>query len=108
MAEENVTLQSIKVLVKLKFLFFQDAYARILPHIHVTPVFENTHLNELTQKQLFFKCENFQKVGAFKIRGATNAVFSLDEKEAQSGVVTHSSGNHAQAYVFLLLRLYFF
>jgi threonine dehydratase len=73
------------------------AAARIHPYALRTPVLTCDALNRLCDAQLFFKCENFQKVGAFKFRGACNAVFSLDEAEAAAGVATHSSGNHAQA-----------
>lgn len=71
------------------------AHERIKPHIHRTPVLTSSFLNELTGAELFFKCENFQKAGAFKVRGASNAVFGLDEETARAGVATHSSGNHA-------------
>ena len=71
------------------------AHDRIRPHIHRTPVLTSSYFNELTGAELFFKCENFQKAGAFKVRGACNAVFGLSEKQAQAGVCTHSSGNHA-------------
>jgi len=74
-----------------------QAHKRIKPHIHRTPVLTSIAINSLCQAELFFKCENFQKVGAFKMRGASNAVFSLDETEAERGVATHSSGNHAAA-----------
>ena len=74
-----------------------DASQRIAPHIHNTPVLTSAYLNERFGANLFFKCENFQKVGAFKSRGAVNAVFSLDDETAKRGVATHSSGNHAQA-----------
>jgi threonine dehydratase len=70
---------------------------RIQPYIHRTPVLTNESLNAKVGAQVFLKCENMQKVGAFKFRGASNAVFSLTEKEAVYGVCTHSSGNHAQA-----------
>ena len=73
----------------------QIARERITPHIHRTPVLTSSYLNELTGAELFFKCENFQKAGAFKVRGASNAVFGLDEEKARIGVATHSSGNHA-------------
>jgi len=73
------------------------AHQRIKHHIHKTPVLTCNALNEITGARLFFKCESFQKVGAFKFRGASNVVFSLSEKEAEKGVVTHSSGNHAAA-----------
>ena len=75
----------------------QAAHARIRPHIHRTPVLTSASLDARCGGKLFFKCENFQKTGAFKARGATNAVFSLTEAEAACGVVTHSSGNHAAA-----------
>ncbi|EEE46487.1 beta-hydroxyaspartate dehydratase BhcB [Roseibium alexandrii] len=71
------------------------AHERIKPHVHRTPVLTSSFLNDLTGAELFFKCENFQKAGAFKVRGASNAVFGLDEETAKSGVATHSSGNHA-------------
>ncbi len=71
------------------------AHARIEPYIHRTPVLTSSYFNELTGAQLFFKCENFQKAGAFKVRGACNAVFGLDDETAKKGVATHSSGNHA-------------
>jgi len=72
-----------------------EAHVRIAPHIHRTPVLTSSFLNELTGAELFFKCENFQKAGAFKVRGATNAVFGLREDQLERGVATHSSGNHA-------------
>jgi threonine dehydratase len=75
----------------------QSAHSRIKPFIHHTPVMTSHLLNELFDCELFFKCENFQKVGAFKFRGATNAVLSLSHEEKRRGVVTHSSGNHAAA-----------
>jgi threonine dehydratase len=75
----------------------KQAAERIKPFIHRTPVLASSSINEITGSQLFFKCENFQKVGAFKFRGASNAVFSLTDEEAAHGVATHSSGNHAQA-----------
>jgi len=70
---------------------------RIRSYIHRTPVLTNSWLNDACRAFLFFKCENFQKVGAFKARGATNAVFALDDETAQRGVATHSSGNHGAA-----------
>lgn len=73
------------------------AHVRIKPHIHHTPVLSSHVLNERVGADIFFKCENFQKVGAFKARGACNAVFSLPEEAAKRGVVTHSSGNHGAA-----------
>ncbi|WP_299841300.1 beta-hydroxyaspartate dehydratase BhcB [uncultured Paracoccus sp.] len=71
------------------------AHERIKPHIRRTPVRVSDYLNGLSGAQLFFKCENFQEPGAFKVRGASNAVFGLDEAQAAKGVATHSSGNHA-------------
>jgi threonine dehydratase len=71
------------------------AHERIAPYIHRTPVLTSRFMNELTGAELFFKCENFQKAGAFKVRGATNAVFGLSDEMAAKGVATHSSGNHA-------------
>ena len=73
------------------------AAARIAAHAHVTPVLRSRTLDALVGAELFFKCENFQRVGAFKFRGACNAVWSLAEADAARGVVTHSSGNHGAA-----------
>lgn len=70
---------------------------RIRGHVHTTPVLTSSTLNEHSGCELFFKCENLQRIGAFKIRGAMNAVLALDTATASRGVVTHSSGNHAQA-----------
>src|SRR6266480_5724240 len=70
------------------------AHERIRPHIRRTPVLTSTRLDEARRASLFFKCENFQKGGAFKARGATNAVFALDDATARRGAATHSSGNH--------------
>ena len=75
----------------------RQAAARIAPYIHRTPVFTNQSLDEKVGAHVYLKCENLQKVGAFKFRGASNAVFSLSDQEAVRGVATHSSGNHAQA-----------
>jgi threonine dehydratase len=73
----------------------KTAHERIKPYINRTPVLTSDYLNELTGAELFFKCENFQTPGAFKVRGASNAVFGLDDEQAKMGVATHSSGNHA-------------
>src|SRR6516225_11025886 len=73
------------------------AHERIRPYIHRTPVLTSSRLDEASGAKLFFKCENLQKIGAFKARGATNAVFSLDDATAKRGVATHSSGNHGAA-----------
>jgi threonine dehydratase len=75
----------------------ENAHSKIRSFIHNTPVLKSQQLNELFGCELFFKCENFQKVGAFKFRGATNAVLNLTEEARARGVVTHSSGNHAAA-----------
>src|ERR1700730_16294502 len=73
------------------------AHERIRPYIHRTPVLTSARLDKANGAKLFFKCENLQKIGAFKARGATNAVFSLDDETAKRGVATHSSGNHGTA-----------
>jgi threonine dehydratase len=86
MQHPDVSLQTI-----------QAARERIAGRIRATPVLENQALNELAGAQLYFKCENFQEGGAFKARGATNAVFALSTDELRGGVVTHSSGNHGAA-----------
>ena len=78
----------------------QDAHERIKPFIHKTPVLSSKTLNTISGAELFFKCENFQKIGAFKIRGGMNAVLSLPEEKRRKGIATHSSGNHAQAIAF--------
>jgi threonine dehydratase len=84
--------------MQLPFLTdIRAAHSRIRPFIHFTPVLSSRLLNRQFECELFFKCENFQKVGAFKFRGATNAVLSLTPEERKRGVVTHSSGNHAAA-----------
>lgn len=74
-----------------------SAHERIRPYINRTPVVTSRFFSDLTGAQVFFKCENLQRVGAFKARGAMNAVFRLAESELKNGVLTHSSGNHAQA-----------
>jgi len=80
------------------------AHRRIAPHIHRTPVMTSASLDALAGARLYFKCENLQKTGSFKVRGATNAIFSLDAEEAARGVVTHSSGNHAAAVALAAAR----
>ena len=72
-------------------------HERIKPFIHLTPVLSSNSINELAGCEIFFKCENFQKIGAFKARGGMNAVLSLTKEEQKKGITTHSSGNHAQA-----------
>ena len=75
----------------------EDIHIGIKPFINRTPVLTSQYFNELTGANLYFKCENFQKVGAFKMRGASSATLSLTDDEQQKGIATHSSGNHAQA-----------
>ncbi|MCX7636905.1 MAG: pyridoxal-phosphate dependent enzyme [Cyclobacteriaceae bacterium] len=75
----------------------EQAHERIKPYIHRTPVMTSAGLNEVAGCSLYFKCENFQKIGAFKARGAVNAVLSLSPEARSKGIATHSSGNHAQA-----------
>lgn len=75
----------------------QKVHQRIKPFIHETPVLSSTAINEMSGAEIYFKCENFQKIGAFKMRGAANALLALTAEEKAKGVATHSSGNHAQA-----------
>lgn len=82
----------------------QHAYDRINPYIHRTAILTNRSLNNLTGAELFFKCENFQRTGSFKIRGATNAVELLEQKNLDRGVVTTSSGNHGAALSMAVTR----
>jgi threonine dehydratase len=77
-----------------------DAQKKIKPHIHHTPVMTSRFINGISGSEVFFKCENFQKIGAFKIRGGMNAVLSLPVEKRQKGIATHSSGNHAQAIAY--------
>ena len=81
-----------------------DAHQRIEPHIRRTEVLTSPFLDELTGANLFFKCENFQVPGAFKVRGASNAVFGLSDEQAVKGVATHSSGNHASCLSYAAMR----
>ncbi len=78
----------------------EKAAERIAPYIHSTPILTNKSINELSGLDLYFKCENFQKIGAFKIRGGMNASLQLNTEQLSKGVATHSSGNHAQALAF--------
>src|SRR3989442_15899589 len=87
----------VKVAMLLDLAAIRAAHERIRPYIHRTPVLTSSRLGEASGASLFFKCENFQKIGAFKARGATNAVFALDDATARRGVATHSSGNHGAA-----------
>jgi threonine dehydratase len=75
----------------------KSAHQRIISYIHQTPVLSSTGINAICNAELYFKCENFQKVGAFKFRGASNAIQSLSPQQMAKGVATHSSGNHAAA-----------
>ncbi len=78
-------------------LEIEAAHKRIIPYLHETPVWQSAHFNSEFNATLYFKCENFQKTGSFKARGATNAVLTLTDAEKQKGVCTHSSGNHGAA-----------
>lgn len=78
----------------------EEAHERIKPFIHKTPVLTSKTLNDISGVEIFFKCENFQKIGAFKIRGGMNAVLSLTKEKRKKGIATHSSGNHAQAIAY--------
>src|SRR5262245_46030532 len=82
---------------QLTLTMIREAHERIRSRIHRTPVMTSSALDANAGAALFFKCENLQKVGAFKARGATNAVFLMSDEEARRGVMTHSSGNHAAA-----------
>jgi threonine dehydratase len=83
----------------------EEAHERIKPFIHKTHVLTSSYLNQLSGSELFFKCENFQKIGAFKIRGAMNAVLTLPKEKLKNGIATHSSGNHAQAIAYAARQL---
>jgi threonine dehydratase len=76
------------------------AHQRIQPFIHRTPVLSNASINDIAETELYFKCENLQKIGAFKIRGGMNAALSLSAEKLSNGLATHSSGNHAQAIAY--------
>ena len=78
----------------------EEAHERIKPFIHKTPVLTSETINNISGAEVFFKCENFQKIGAFKIRGGMNSVLSLAEEKRKKGIATHSSGNHAQAIAY--------
>ncbi len=79
------------------FQEIQKVHQRIKPYINQTPVMSSSAINEMSGAEIYFKCENFQKIGAFKMRGAANAILALTDEERAKGVATHSSGNHAQA-----------
>ncbi len=86
--------------MKITKASIESAAKRIAPYIHTTPILTNKSINELFGVDLYFKCENFQKIGAFKIRGGMNASLQLSAEQLSKGVATHSSGNHAQALAF--------
>ena len=90
----NITLEDI-----------ETAHQRIAPYIHRTPVLTSKSINEIAGCDIYFKCENFQKIGAFKIRGGMNAALSLSAEKLKNGLATHSSGNHAQAIAFAARQL---
>jgi len=90
----NITIEDI-----------QAAHKRIAPHIHRTPVLTSKSINEIAGSEIYFKCENFQKIGAFKIRGGMNASLTLSADKLKKGLATHSSGNHAQAIAFAARQL---
>src|SRR5262249_17334627 len=87
----------VELVGSLNLETIRTAHRRIHPYVHRAPILTNSWLNDACRASLFFKCENFQKIGAFKARGATNAVFALDDETARRGVATHSSGNHGAA-----------
>lgn len=86
--------------MKITLSDIQAAHERIKPYIHKTPVMTNKSINEISGMEFYFKCENFQKIGAFKIRGGMNAALTLNESQLKNGIATHSSGNHAQALAY--------
>jgi threonine dehydratase len=90
--------------IPINISHIKKAHARIKPFIHRTPVLSSENINKIVGSNVYFKCENFQKVGAFKARGANNAVLSLSQKELEKGVATHSSGNHAAALALAAKR----
>ena len=90
----------IQLLMEITATDIIEAHERIKPFIHKTPVLTCQTINKLTGSEVFFKCENFQKIGAFKIRGGMNAVLSLSKEKQREGIATHSSGNHAQAIAY--------
>jgi threonine dehydratase len=84
----------------ITFQEIEQAHQRIGPYIHRTPVLTNSTINQMVGAELYFKCENFQKIGAFKIRGGMNASLTLSADKLKNGLATHSSGNHAQAIAY--------
>lgn len=96
----NICQLSLTMKIEITKEQIEQAHERIKPFIHRAPVLTSKYLDEISGASLFFKCENFQKIGAFKIRGAMNAVLSLPGDKLSKGVATHSSGNHAQALAY--------
>ena len=91
--------------MKITLEDIEAAHKRIAPHIHRTPVLTNKSIIEIAGCEIYFKCENFQKIGAFKIRGGMNAALTLSADKLKNGLATHSSGNHAQAIAFAARQL---
>src|SRR5215217_9473787 len=83
----------------------EAAHKLVSGYIHRTPVLTSQFFKALSGAELYFKCENFQKIGAFKARGGLNAILSLTENQLKNGVTTHSSGNHAQAIAFAAAKV---
>lgn len=94
----------IKTIMQVSFSQIQEAAARISAFAFKTPVLTSEQIDKVIGANLFFKCENFQRTGSFKMRGATNAILSLSDEKAKNGVATHSSGNHAQAVAYAAMR----
>ncbi len=84
----------------ITFSDIQNAYNRIKPIVHLTPILTSSTFDNLTGLNVYFKAENFQKIGAFKIRGAYNKISSLNDEQKKAGIIAHSSGNHAQGVAF--------
>lgn len=104
--QRQKTAIATKTFMQISLQNIEEAHKRIAPYIHRTPVLTSKSINEIAACNLFFKCENFQKIGAFKIRGAMNAALSLTTEQLQNGLATHSSGNHAQAIAFAAKQLH--
>ncbi|MHA2270237.1 MAG: threonine ammonia-lyase [Candidatus Hodarchaeales archaeon] len=92
-----MVLSNLKVIILPELKDIQDAYTRIASRINRTPIMTSRTLNDLANAKIFLKCENFQRGGAFKFRGACNAILQLSKEEKENGIIAHSSGNHAQA-----------
>ena len=91
--------------MNITFEDIEEAHQRIAPHIHRTPILTSNSINQIAGNEIYFKCENFQKIGAFKIRGGMNASLTLSADKLKKGLATHSSGNHAQAIAFAARQL---